>query len=190
MTSRERLIEAVNRLNLPVGEYIVGGSGSMVLHGMDRELGDLDIFCTTRLWFRLMRQDDDAGMSDFYLVIPSDKTHERFDPPILRKWYDDLQYLKVDVFNAWKTRYGIPPLVLDEVFRDNRVEIDGIPTCDLDMIHKIKVPLSDPKHAADRQAIREFQMEHSELQRIAQDQRRAYPNLVPRLPLESIPIPR
>jgi hypothetical protein len=189
MTSRERLIEAVDRLCLPVGEYIVGGSGSMVLHGMDRELGDLDIFCTTRLWFELMERDKASRYSDpfagrFYLVTPNVHTHERFDPPILRRWYENLGPLplKVDVFYAWKTRLGREPLVLEDVFKNHTVEIDGIRTCTLDKIFAIKEPLSDEKHAKDREAIREFQMDHPWMAVTEQDQRRSYPHLVPKLP--------
>lgn len=194
MTSRERLVEAVDRLQLPVRDFIVGGSGSMVLHGMDRDLGDLDIFTNTRTWFDILERDKgnpgDPWSDKFYLVIPPMWTHERFDPPILRKWFDDLDHLKVDMFYAWKVRAGIEPLNLEKVFREHRVMIDGIPTISLDCIYDIKMPLSEPKHAEDRESIRAFQARHPELRESELDQRRSFPSLVPTLPSVSNLTPR
>ena len=193
MTSRERLIEAVNRLGLPVSEFIVGGSGSMVLHGMDRELGDLDIFCTTELWFDLMRQDAAHynGRDDkFYVKTPKSHTHERFDPPILRKWMDDLDHLCIDVFFAWKIRDKIDPLNLERMFKEHRVMIEGIPTLDLLAIYKIKMPLQDAKHWDDRAAIDDWLIDRPEYFDYLRQQRRSFPSLVPKLPSESVPIPR
>jgi hypothetical protein len=194
VTSRERLVEAVDRLQLPVRDYIVGGSGSMVLHGMDRDLGDLDIFTNTRTWFDILERDNanpgNPFGGKFYLIVPPMHTHERFDPPILRKWFEDLEHLKVDMFYAWKVRAGIEPLNLEKVFREHRVMIDDIPTISLDCIYDIKMPLSEPKHAEDRAAIRAFQEQHPELRQSELDQRRSYPHLVPKLPSASDLIPR
>lgn len=91
-------------LALPRGQWVLAGSGVMVLHGIEREhpLSDLDIFCSTRLWFDRL-YDYAGGGWRVYTTSPMDPAR-KCDPPYLYKVIDGLE---VNLFFGWRARdYG------------------------------------------------------------------------------------
>lgn len=81
----------------------------MVLHGIERKqkLSDLDIFCSTRLWFDLLFADGPKANPEdgwgVYTASPRDPSR-KCDPPYL---YKDVEGLEVNLFFGWRARdYG------------------------------------------------------------------------------------
>lgn len=108
MTSRERIVRILSDLQLPPSQYMINGSGSMILQGITEEergrpVGDLDIFCATRLWFDLWSyRHNGSELIQWQLVTPNpDDPRTRCDPPILRAFMYELE---VDVFHSWRFR--------------------------------------------------------------------------------------
>lgn len=121
MTSRERIVRILSDLELPSSQYMINGSGSMILQGITEEergrpVGDLDIFCATRLWMdRLFSQQ-------WQLVTPNPNDFRtRCDPPILRSV---LYGLEIDIFHSWRWRtYGnfdVNGMITNSVLVDGR----------------------------------------------------------------------
>jgi hypothetical protein len=48
-----KLFKDFKKLNLPIGQYAITSSGPMGIRGI-REIGDIDIVCTQKLWDELM----------------------------------------------------------------------------------------------------------------------------------------
>jgi hypothetical protein len=98
MNERTRLERILCDLNLPEGQWVINGSGVMVLHGIERPkpMGDLDIFCTTRLWFDLLAE----GSWKVWTTGPEDP-RRCCDPPYL---YRDMYGLEVNIFHGWRRR--------------------------------------------------------------------------------------
>lgn len=128
MTAREQIVRVLNDLFLPSSQYMINGSGAMFLQGITeqergRALGDLDIFCATRLWFdllfyRLQTHDD----VKWQLVTPSPADPlRRCDPPILRTF---MYGLEVDVFHSWRHRrrgnFDVNGIIANAVLVDGR----------------------------------------------------------------------
>lgn len=93
---RQRLDRVLRQLNLPKGRWVLSGSGVMVLHGMDRKMGDVDIFIATRCWFDLLA----TGLWQVYTTDPDD-FKRRADPPYLYRTVGDIE---VNVFFDWRKR--------------------------------------------------------------------------------------
>jgi hypothetical protein len=107
MNERALVIEILEALDLPPSQYVVNGSGSMVLHGITSEqrgkaMGDLDIFCATRLWFELYETSlFRNGPWRCFTPNPDDR-RERADPP----WLSRVMHgLRVDVQFGWRIRH-------------------------------------------------------------------------------------
>ena len=105
MTDRDRLERILTELNLPVGRWALAGSGVMVLHGINRKMRDVDIFCATQTWFSLFRQQRGQGLGtvpmwDLFVTDPDD-VKRRCDPPYL---YREMHGIEVNVFSAWRLR--------------------------------------------------------------------------------------
>lgn len=121
MTARERIVRILGDLGLPSSQYMINGSGAMILQGITEEergrpVGDLDIFCATRLWMDLLFSQK------WQLVTPNPTdAHHRCDPPILRA----VMYgLEVDIFHSWRWRtYGnfdVNGIIANAVLVENR----------------------------------------------------------------------
>lgn len=127
MTERERVVRICRELGLPANQYVVNGSGSMIMQGVERHrpMGDLDIFCSTRLWFELLTE-----FSGWKLDTPSphDKT-ARCGPPILTK---DMFGLRVDIcFDSDRRSLGTfnPSLCMH-----NAEFVQGVPCVPLEFV--------------------------------------------------------
>lgn len=138
MTERERMIAILRELNLPPTCYVVNGSGSMVMQGVEREkpMGDLDIFCATRVWFNLLSKQHEYGGGEaavaptwqLFLTDPTDPKR-RCDPPYL---FANMYGLEVDVFFEWRTRSTGNFNVA--FYIHNAVMVEGIPCAPLQFI--------------------------------------------------------
>jgi hypothetical protein len=175
MTELEKIKAVCKRLNIPEADYMVGGSGSMVLHGIDRKLGDLDIFTTTKQWFRFQQNyqlvstdevnkevasrlyEDPVAVAIFgyKLVIPDDEDYHRFDPPILRYDFWDLE-LKVDLFYSWKIRNHQTTTDLEYIWNNHRSIVNGIPTSSLEWLRNWKAEAGRDKDLEDIKLIDEY----------------------------------
>lgn len=113
MTQKERIKKIVDNLYYPV---CIGGSGVMVMHGIEREMGDLDVFMATQDWFKFWER---FGW-ELITTSPFDPKR-RQDPPYLEETLYDL---KVNVFFGWRMR-DIGNIDLNKVWRDS-VLIDGV----------------------------------------------------------------
>jgi len=97
---RKRVHAIMRTLDLPEGQYALAGSAAMVLSGIQRakEMGDLDIFVSTRLWFQIL---DEPGIDWQIFTTDPDDFHRRCDPPYL---YATIFGLEVNIFSGWRTR--------------------------------------------------------------------------------------
>lgn len=174
MTELEKIKAVCHRLNIPQHSYMVGGSGSMVLHGIDRKLGDLDIFTTTYEWFYLhkglrlvMAAPPDREVSEriygspvpvavfgYEVILPDTTDYHRFDPPILRYDFWDLE-LTVDLFYSWKIRNHQTTTDLEYIWNNHRSIVDGIPTSSLEWLRDWKVEAGRDKDLEDIKLIDE-----------------------------------
>lgn len=161
---RQRIIDICDNMHFPPDEYIVVSSGSMIMHGITQEergkpMGDLDIFCTTSLWFHLTNQVSFSETDDERLLLrkeqwnivvpnPRDKTR-RADPPILRRM---LYGLNVDVFFNWRTR---PKGNLDVNFLLNQaIFINDIPCVPMQHVYDWKCEVGRAKDQRDIEILR------------------------------------
>lgn len=148
MTSRERIVRILTDLHLPPSQYMINGSGSMILQGITEEergrpVGDLDIFCATRLWFDLWNC---PGPFQWQLVTPNpDDPRTRCDPPILRLFMYELE---IDVFHSWRFRrqgnFDVNGIIA------NSILVDGCWSCaTLEFILAWKREYTRPKDITD-----------------------------------------
>jgi hypothetical protein len=127
MTGHERIVRILDDLRLPRSQYMVNGSGAMVLQGISetergRPVGDLDIFCATALWFDLWAYRHQTQDVRWQLVTPNpDDPRRRCDPPILRTF---MYGLEVDVFSGWRYRawgnFDVNGLIANAALIDGR----------------------------------------------------------------------
>lgn len=148
-SERAKIEHACRVLSLPKGRWMLGGSGPLVLHGIEREkpLGDIDIFVDTAVWMRLMRWPK----SGLELILPEDTPATRNDPAMLRtKLYD----LTVDIGYAWRRRNVAD---IDLNFWMNNVEmVRGIPCAPLQFILDWKRRRGQAKDLGDVRAIETY----------------------------------
>jgi len=145
VTDREKVEQILRALHFPLGQYVIGGSGSMLLHGIDRDLRDLDIFVSTALWFRLYESTE----LTWGLVLPDPNVDaEKADPPILT-----VRFLELDVevyFNYRRRSIGD----IDVAFwLKNFVLADGWPCIPLPILRGWKDQVGRAKDARDIELI-------------------------------------
>lgn len=157
MDERERVIAICRDLNLPNRQYVLNGSGSMIMHGITAEergklMGDLDIFCATRLWFNLLsgihQTLDDVSWS-LFTTDPMDQKR-RADPPYL---ISQMYGLEVDVFFDWRKR-GVGDFDVN-FYLCNQVYIEEVPCAPLQFILDWKRTTGRAKDVFDIQVLEE-----------------------------------
>ena len=152
MSEREKIVGICEALDLPKDQYCVCGSGVMVMHGIerDRPMGDLDIFCTTALWFKLY-EDISGGLTwGLFLPDPYD-AKRRCDPPYL---FINMMELEVNVFFDWRLR-DVGNIDVNEMIA-GATEIDGIPVASLMTLYQWKSDILREKDEPDLRAIEEY----------------------------------
>jgi hypothetical protein len=159
VTEKGRLIRILRELNLPRGQWILSGSGVMCLHGIerDRPMGDIDIFCSTRLWFDLYHSGlvgiiHEHGESP-WRIFTTDPTDPKrcVDPPYLyKKIYD----IEVNIFFSWRKR-SVGDIDVG-FWIANAQEVDGIPCIPIQFLLDWKEEVGRAKDATDIVAIRHY----------------------------------
>lgn len=148
MNDRERLVKVLEELDLPTGQYVISGSAVMVLHGLERPrpMGDLDIFCATRLFFNMLLSGGYSEGTNWALWTPDPNDRASCcDPAKLYKSYHGLQ---VDIMSDWRHR---PVRNIDVAWWIYNAEnVDGWPCLSLQLLLDWKVSLG---RAKDRQDI-------------------------------------
>lgn len=150
MTDKERLILIVNELRLPRGQWVLCGSGVMVMHGLrdHRPMGDIDIFIATRPWFTILSKAAIEGWRIF-TTDPTDYKR-RADPPYL---YRDMHGIEVNIFFDWRRR-GVGDLDINLLIL-NAEEIEGVPCAPLQMLYDWKKSTGRAKDVDDVAVLRE-----------------------------------
>jgi len=114
------IFEIVKELDLPLGQYVVFGSGPLAAHGI-RESGDVDLFVTKSLYEKLKQGDwEEKQMQDGSLSLTKDSlevfTTWRFgsyDPTpeeIIEKAeiINDVAFVPLSEVRKWKAVFGRP----------------------------------------------------------------------------------
>lgn len=117
MTKNE-FLESVRSLHLPLGKYIVFGSGPLHMHGI-RETRDIDIFVTSEIYKQFKDQDWEEknypsgepylAKDNFELVPTWD--YETYHPDINQliqeaEIIDGIPFAQLKEVRAWKRAYG------------------------------------------------------------------------------------
>lgn len=147
MTEAEQIDRILIDLALPRGQWVLAGSGVMVLHGIEREksLSDLDIFCSTHLWFDLMS----ANKGWCWWATQGMDPARRCDPPYLYKTVEDLE---VNLFYGWRARnYGN---INVNMSIETAEEVKGWPCMKLPRLLSWKQAANREKDQADIKAIK------------------------------------
>jgi hypothetical protein len=150
-----RLKAIATDLNIPNGRWVLAGSGSMVMHGIDRRMRDVDIFCATQTWFSLMSRAIGETLSGEHkwsvFATDPDDPQKRCDPPYLYRTMHDIE---VNVFSGWRRR-GVGDI--DVAFWiHNAVMVDGIPCVNLQFILDWKLEVGRDKDVADIPLLQEY----------------------------------
>lgn len=131
--TRHPLIEKLLSLDLPLGEYVVSGSGPLLAHGLREDLGDLDLVARGKAWERA------RGYAE---PVPAPSGCGRMV---------SLFGGTLEVFDRWLPGAPEP----DELIAEAEW-VDGIPFCALGLVLLWKEKLDRPKDRADAELIREF----------------------------------
>lgn len=159
---KPRLLRILRELDLPEGQWVLNGSGVLVMHGIerDRPMGDVDIFVATRLWFDLYHASLMAPPSDgqqppwsIFTTDPDDPKR-RCDPPYL---FRDMHGIEVNVFSNWRRR-SVGDIDVNWSIL-NAEMIEGIPCYPLRGILDWKEQVGRAKDSTDIAAIRRH-LEH------------------------------
>jgi len=124
---RALLLSKLSELALPVGHYVVHGSGPMVLHGLTPEVNDLDVIVRGPAWQAALRIGVPVpGRQDLVVAYGED----------------------VELWSGW---LGDD---IDELI-DNAELLDGVPLVPLAVVLAFKERLARPKDAAHIALLRE-----------------------------------
>ena len=126
--NRNELIELINKLNLPIGEYSVLSSGSLVIRGIYDRANDLDLHVTDKCF---------EYIKDNYSVHFNDEKHE-YNNPLYA--FDDMD---IDFF----------VMPLSDMHFDY---VDGIPVQDIKEILDFKINRNLPKDQEPIKKIKEY----------------------------------
>jgi hypothetical protein len=140
-----------NEYGLLDGEWILCGSGVLVLHGIDRgrPMGDVDIFVATRVWFEIFfKEITRENPWKIFTTEPHD-AKRRVDPPYL---YRDMHGIEVNIFQDWRRR-GIGDI--DVAFWMNNAEkVEGWPCTPLQFMLDWKEQVGRSKDATDIECLK------------------------------------
>lgn len=127
------IIEKVKQLNLPIGLYVVFGSGPLMVHGI-RDSQDIDLLVTTEL----------------YRTLQANPAWE------VKKWPDGSEYLAngdYEVDDIWHYN-GYRPKTEDIIAKAEFIE--GVPFAPLEEVRRWKKAFGRPKDLVDVKLIEEF----------------------------------
>ncbi len=96
---KQSFIEKLKLLNLPLGEYYILSSGSLLLYGLREQVGDIDLCVSQKLF--------DVFLKDKYLINEQDKNECGF-----YKLYDDIEFIVNDAILEEAKKKGFSRLYL------------------------------------------------------------------------------
>lgn len=130
------IIQKIKELNLPLGQYVVVGSGTLDVLGI-RPAGDIDIAVTKELHQKLRETGEW-------------KEYEKYNKIFLTK----------DVFEIIpKLEFELYPTTAEEAISSALI-IDGIPFMNLDELIKFKLSQGREKDLRDIELVKKYQEEH------------------------------
>lgn len=150
MRPSEKIIEIWDQLGLPAGEAILVGSGPMAMRDM-RDVGDLDIFCTTMAWW-----EKSLNRGGWGVTVPDRRSLRRRNDPLLayKTFEAGGQQIEVNLFHAWRYRAEEGGNKLDLSGLITRAEhVKGIPCMPLPELIAWKLEAGRDKDMKDIAAI-------------------------------------
>lgn len=141
------------------GEWVLSGSGVLVMHGIDRgrPMGDVDIFVATRTWFEIFFRGllDIENPWKIFTTDPDDPKR-RADPPYL---YRDMYGIEINIFHSWRKR-SIGDIDV-AWWLVNAEKIEGIPCVTLQLIMDWKEQLGRSKDQQDIEVLKKYMQKKS-----------------------------
>lgn len=133
MPSMEELLETLDSIELPDGQYAIFGSGPMAVRGL-REPGDLDVIVSSLLWLQLLS------------MFPSE---------VLDDGGGKISVGAVDLFDSWGPGdWSIEGLIA------NAELIDGHRYVRLEEVLAWKIERSKPKDLPDIKILEQYLLDH------------------------------
>lgn len=148
MSARDHIVRLLRELNLPIEQYVIGGSGVLALRNL-RPIRDLDLFVRPRLYRSLQ------GNGDWMEICQDpDDPIRKDDPPYLERI---VQGIHVNAFHDWKHR-GFQVDVQYHLDNPEWISADNQmwPTVSLNHILQWKIATARPKDKHDVQLIEAY----------------------------------
>lgn len=136
-------------------DTVVTGSGSMLLHGIDRhkQIGDIDLFARSEVWINLLQS------GEWMVYSPSKMDEKRaHDPPYLYRKFQwgvgGIDTMEVNIFMQWRER-GFGDINIRKLFKEAH-EIDRMLCCSMAWLLDWKREVRRDKDLPDIDLIEEF----------------------------------
>jgi hypothetical protein len=137
----KQLFRNLRELNLPLGEYVVFGSGPMGIRNL-RDMHDIDLIVTQDL-FDQFKNNPDWETKDIY------ENNDCFCGLINRK-------LDIEMFTKWYTEWDTRKLIKEAEM------IDGLPFVKLEYVVQWKKQFASEKDLRDVELVKRFQAKQSD----------------------------
>ena len=131
------LFDRVKRLNLPVGDFAIFGSGPLIVRGIIPASNDLDIICRGQAWERVKAIGELEYLSKYDVTVVT----------------------MCDGRLTFGTKWAIGEFDIDELI-DGAEEIDGLPFVRLEHVTNYKEISKRPKDLRHIEALKAYQLTH------------------------------
>ena len=131
------LFDRVKRLNLPVSDFAIFGSGPLIVRGIIPASNDLDIICRGQAWERVKAIGELEYLSKYDVTVVT----------------------MCDGRLTFGTRWAIGEFDTDELI-DGAEEIDGLPFVRLEHVKNYKEISKRPKDLRHIEALKAYQLTH------------------------------
>ncbi len=131
------LFDRVKRLNLPVSDFAIFGSGPLIVRGIIPASNDLDIICRGQAWERVKAIGELEYLS-------------KYDVTVVTMCGGRLTF---------GTKWAIGEFDIDELI-DGAEEIDGLPFVRLEHVTNYKEISKRPKDLRHIEALKAYQLAH------------------------------
>ena len=131
------LFDRVKRLNLPVSDFAIFGSGPLIVRGIIPASNDLDIICRGQAWERVKAIGELEYLSKYDVTVVT----------------------MCDGRLTFGTRWAIGEFDTDELI-DGAEEIDGLPFVCLEHVKNYKEISKRPKDLRHIEALKAYQLTH------------------------------
>ena len=131
------LFDRVKKLNLPVSDFAIFGSGPLIVRGIIPASNDLDIICRGQAWERVKAIGELEYLSKYDVTVVT----------------------MCDGRLTFGTRWAIGEFDTDELI-DGAEEIDGLPFVRLEHVKNYKEISKRPKDLRHIEALKAYQLTH------------------------------